>query len=95
MPKMRFLLPLLAVMLLLPSAAFAAHGHPTFPKDLELYWVIPFVCMLLSIAIGPLAVPHFWHHHFGKVALFWGLAFLVPATFILGFDLVSFYAVET
>ena len=39
MPKMRFLLPLLAVMLLLPSAAFAAHGHPTFPKDLELYWV--------------------------------------------------------
>ncbi len=90
MPKMRFLLPLLAVMLLLPSAAFAAHGHPTFPKDLELYWVIPFVCMLLSIAIGPLAVPHF-----GKVALFWGLAFLVPATFILGFDLVSFYAVET
>lgn len=40
-------------------------------------------------------MPHFWHHHFGKVALFWGLAFLVPATFILGFDLVSFYAVET
>ncbi len=95
MPKMRFLLPLLAVMLLLPSAAFAAHGHPTFPKDLELYWVIPFVCMLLSIAIGPLAVPRFWHYHFGKVSLFWGLVFLVPATFILGFDLVSFYAVET
>ena len=75
MPKMRFLLPLLAVMLLLPSAAFAAHGHPTFPKDLELYWVIPFVCMLLSIAIGPLAVPHFWHHHFGKVALLLGARF--------------------
>ena len=95
MPKMRFLMPLLALLLMLPSVAFAAHGHPVFPKDLELYWVIPFVCMLLSIAIGPLAVPHFWHHHYGKVAIFWGLAFLVPATFVLGFDLISFYAVET
>lgn len=95
MPKMRFLLPLLAVMLLLPSVALAAHGHPSFPKDLGLIWVVPFVCMLLSIAICPLAVPHFWHHHYGKVAVFWGLAFLIPATFVFGFHTVSFFAVET
>ena len=94
MPKMRFLLPLLALMLLLPSAALASE-HLAFPKTMELYWVIPFVCMLLSIAICPLAVPHFWHHHFGKVAIFWGLAFLIPATLVFGFELVSFYAVET
>ena len=94
MPKMRFLLSLLSLLILLPSAALASE-HLAFPKTMELYWVIPFVCMLLSIAICPLAVPHFWHHHFGKVAIFWGLAFLIPATLVFGFELVSFYAVET
>lgn len=95
MPKMRFFLPLLALMLLLPSVAFASAEHLAFPKTMELYWAIPFACMLLSIAICPLAVPHFWHHHFGKVAIFWGLAFLIPATIVYGFEIVSFYAVET
>jgi len=41
-------------------------------------WVLPFACMLLSIAVIPLALPTLWHHHFGKISLFWALAFLVP-----------------
>ncbi|MDY0742885.1 sodium:proton antiporter [Paucibacter sp. R3-3] len=41
---------------------------------------IPFAGMLLSIAILPLAAPAFWHHHFGKIAAAWALAFLVPFT---------------
>ncbi len=32
----------------------------------------------------PLLVPHFWHHHYGKVAAAWGLAFLVPFGVIFG-----------
>ncbi|WP_077035242.1 sodium:proton antiporter [Pelomonas sp. KK5] len=41
---------------------------------------IPFAGMLLSIAIMPLAAPKFWHHHYGKIAAAWALAFLVPFT---------------
>ncbi len=58
-------------------------------------WVIPFVCMLLSIAIMPLTIPHIWHHHFGKISVFWGLAFLVPFTIKFGFSLAMFELLHT
>jgi Na+/H+ antiporter NhaD/arsenite permease-like protein len=34
----------------------------------------------------PLALPAIWHHHFGKIALFWGLAFLVPCLLVYGYS---------
>ena len=45
---------------------------------LPLWTAIPFVGILLSIALGPLLAPHFWHHHFPKVSAFWALLFAVP-----------------
>jgi Na+/H+ antiporter NhaD/arsenite permease-like protein len=61
--------------------------------DLSLIWGLPFVGMLLSIAVLPLVAGHFWHAHYGKVAAFWALAFLVPyaafhGTGTAGHDLV-------
>ena len=53
-------------------------------------WVIPFVGMLLSIAIMPLAAPSFWHHHLGKIAVFWGLAFLIPFGIVFGLSLATY-----
>jgi len=47
-------------------------------RQLSLVWIVPFAGILLSIAIFPLAAPRFWHHHFGKVSLFWALAFVIP-----------------
>ncbi len=47
-------------------------------QRLPLWSVIPFVGILLSIAVIPLAKPHFYHHNFGKVAAFWALLFAVP-----------------
>lgn len=44
---------------------------------------LPFAGILLSIALCPLLAPRFWHHHFGKVAAGWALAFAVP--FVLRF----------
>ena len=77
--------------LVLPGAALAAAGHPTIPgSELSAVWVIPFACMLLSIAIMPLALPHFWEHHFGKIAVFWGLAFLVPCLLVYGFNVALY-----
>jgi len=54
------------------------------------WWAMPFVCLLLSIAILPIAMPSFWHDHYGKVAVFWALAFLVPFAFLFGLD-AAFY----
>lgn len=39
---------------------------------------IPFAGMLFSIALFPLFAPKFWHHHFGKITVFWSLVVTVP-----------------
>jgi Na+/H+ antiporter NhaD/arsenite permease-like protein len=83
MKKIVAILPLLA----LPATpALAAEGAGIDGTQLGLPWIVPFAGLLLSIALMPLAVPRFWHHHFGKVAAFWALCFIVPhaAMFDLG-----------
>ncbi len=54
------------------------HGGPSPTGLLPLWTVIPFVGILLSIALGPLIAPHFWHNHFPKVSALWALIFAVP-----------------
>lgn len=77
--------------LLAPCLALAAAGHPTLPgAELSAIWVVPFACMLLSIAIMPLVLPSLWHHHFGKIAIFWALAFLVPCVIVYGFSVTLY-----
>jgi Na+/H+ antiporter NhaD/arsenite permease-like protein len=39
---------------------------------------LPFAGLLLTIAIGPLLMPKFWHAHYGKIAVFWSILALVP-----------------
>ncbi|TRW43700.1 sodium:proton antiporter [Georgenia yuyongxinii] len=51
--------------------------------QLPLWSIIPFVGMLLSIAIIPLVDGHWWEKHMWKVSAFWALAFFVP--FLVGF----------
>ena len=58
------------------GVAEGAHVH--LGEALPLWSVIPFVGILLSIAVMPLVAPHFWHHHFGKVSAAWALVFAVP-----------------
>ncbi|USO01895.1 MAG: sodium:proton antiporter [Alphaproteobacteria bacterium] len=43
-----------------------------------LAWTLPFVGILLSIAMGPLLFPHVWHAYYGRIALFWALSMIVP-----------------
>ncbi len=47
-------------------------------SELPLWSAIPFVGILLSIAVFPLIAPRFWHHHFPKVTAAWALIFAVP-----------------
>ena len=73
---------MLAILLFLaPEYALAASMDGA---QLSVIWVIPFVCMLLSIAICPLVAGNFWHHHFGKISAGWGLAFLIPCAMVFG-----------
>ncbi len=96
MPKLRSLMLSLLFTLLLPAAAFAAEGMPHIPgAELSAVWVVPFACMLLSIAVMPLALPHFWEHHFGKVAVFWGLAFLIPCFLVYGANVAIYEALHS
>jgi len=53
-------------------------GHANLGEILPLWSCIPFACMLLSIALMPLLIPNFWHHHFGKVSAFWAAALGIP-----------------
>lgn len=45
---------------------------------LPLFSVIPFVGMLLSIALLPILTPKLWHHHFGKISIAWALVLAIP-----------------
>ncbi len=53
-------------------------------RQLTALWGVPFAGILLSIALMPLLTPHFWHHHYGKVAAGWALAFLLPFALMFG-----------
>jgi Na+/H+ antiporter NhaD/arsenite permease-like protein len=55
-----------------------AHEHINLGEILSLYSTIPFIGILLSIALFPLFAPEFWHHHFGKVSAFWAIVIAVP-----------------
>ena len=71
----------LCAVLLLPCVAHAAGIDGA---ALGAAWAVPFAGMLLSIALGPLLVPGFWQQHYGKVALGWSLAFLLPCLAVAG-----------
>jgi Na+/H+ antiporter NhaD/arsenite permease-like protein len=71
----------LTALLLASGAASAAEVDGA---ALAAWWGIPFAGMLLSIAIMPLAAPKIWHHHFGKIAVGWALAFMLPYAVLFG-----------
>lgn len=99
-PSAKMFLPALLLLalfgLLAPDAALAAASDaPKLDgKALSLIWALPFAGMLLSIAIFPLVAVDFWHSHFGKIAVFWALAFLTPCLIIFGWDVTLFITLE-
>lgn len=78
---MSFLRPLAVLALIAPGAAMAADFDG---RQLTALWAVPFAGILLSIALMPLLTPSFWHHHYGKVAAVWALAFFVPFAVAFG-----------
>ncbi|MFQ5939666.1 MAG: sodium:proton antiporter, partial [Alphaproteobacteria bacterium] len=87
----------LAVAFAAPAAA--AEGPGAAPRldgaELDLLWGVPFLGILLSIAVFPLLAPHFWHRHFGKISAFWALAFAVPSLLVYGIEVSLFEILHT
>lgn len=75
-----------------------AHGESTgthhgsnIGSKLPLWSILPFIGILLSIALFPLFAPQFWHHHYPKVSAFWAVLFAVP--FLLAYGGDAFYEI--
>ncbi|TAJ83545.1 sodium:proton antiporter [Reyranella sp.] len=68
----------------LPAFAASPDAPAIDGRHLDLRWILPFAGILLSIAIMPLAAPHFWHRHFGKVSAAWALMVIVPFAILHG-----------
>ena len=69
------------LILVFADPAAAAHGGHDIGGDLPVWTAIPFAGILLSIALCPLLMPHFWHSHFGKISALWAVLFAVPFLF--------------
>ena len=65
------------ILLFFVSSLFGASGGHHSPL-FNLYYAIPFVGILLSIAIIPLINHHFWEKNFGRISFFWAMSFIIP-----------------
>ena len=61
-----------------PPAFASSTGQVDIGSSLPIWSALPFVGILLSIALFPLFKPVFWHHNFGKISLAWSLILAVP-----------------
>ena len=92
---------ILSIILIIVPALILAGGdaHIEVPhldgriENLGIYWIIPFVGILLSIAVFPLVAAHFWHQHFGKISLFWALSLILPFLIKEGFEITLFIGI--
>jgi len=73
-----------AFLLAFSGIALGIGGEEALGNRLPLWSVLPFVGMLLSIAIFPLVNSHWWEHNQGKVSAFWSLVFIIPFFFVYG-----------
>ena len=54
------------------------HDRAMLPLGYTLPWTLPFIGLVLTIAIAPHVSALAWERHYGKAALAWSLAFVVP-----------------
>lgn len=55
-------------------------------ESLSLFWCLPFIFILLSLALLPNFIPKIWHLHYGKIITFWTLLFMIPFLFCFGIE---------
>lgn len=82
----------------LDHEADGGHGGTDLGAVLPLWSIIPFVGILLSIAVFPLVAPHFWHKHFPKISALWAVAFAAPFLWAYGrqgvYEIMHIYVID-
>ena len=53
-------------------------------RTLGFAWSLPFIGLLLTMALAPLFLHRTWEHHYGKIAAGWALLVLLPMAVMLG-----------
>ena len=66
------------------TATEAQKYHDLVGATLSPFWALPFVGIILSIALFPLFAPSFWSKHYGKVSLAWTLITIGALIFVRG-----------
>ncbi len=74
---------------MLPGLALAGSELSFDGQTLSPLWSVPFIGIILSIAILPLFAPHLWENHYGKIVFGWTLLFFIPLLFIYDFSIAS------
>lgn len=64
-------------------------------SHLNFLWTLPFIGLLLSLALIPLVAENFWHQHYGKVIFSWMLMTLVALLNRFGGHVTSHLVLET
>jgi Na+/H+ antiporter NhaD/arsenite permease-like protein len=93
MKRFSHIILVIIILFVIPEMGFAQSGNTNINNGnigtvLPLWSILPFAGILLSIALMPLFVPHFWHRHFPKVSAFWALVLAVPFLFFFKGDAV-------
>src|SRR5262249_55169520 len=66
------------------GVGLAVAGARLDGAEIGFAWSLPFIGLLLSIAVVPLLAPYFWERQFGKVAALWTFALLLPCAVVFG-----------
>lgn len=67
----------------MPFATMMASGHTGHHSQMPLFMVVPFVLMLLSIAVMPLVKESWWEHNRNKLKVALFSVFPQDSTFLL------------
>jgi len=79
------------VLLLVPAFVFEhTTEHVELGSILPIWSIVPFVGMLLSIALFPLLKPEWWEKNILNVSIFWALVFLIPFSIGYGPEVAGF-----
>jgi Na+/H+ antiporter NhaD/arsenite permease-like protein len=87
------LFPTIPLLVLL--APTAAHAAPLDGAALTWPWALPFLGILMTIAIAPLLVPRFWQRHYGKLAFVWSALAVVPLAALYGLPIARAAVLHT
>jgi len=64
-------------------------------STLSIWWSLPFLTYLFLLAMMPVLAGQFWHKHYGKISIGWGLITLLTLVGTYGLPVTQYTVIET